>query len=383
MDKIVSNLLYGASNTNADLLYLGRFWAPDNFFAFTVGNRSIAVVNSLEYTRCKEESCFDEVLCLDDELKSSSNQKSCETTGNQLSANQKLFISLKERYKIDAFEVCPDTFPVGLFRELAKVVKISVAEASPFKKARTIKSDFEIREIEKANAVAAEGMGRAKEILQESDIVEGKLFWREKALTSEILRNEIELRCFSLGGIAQNTIVASGPQAAEPHCLGSGPISANELIVIDIFPRLISSGYHGDMSRTFLKGKATERQKMMVQAVALAQKEAMSAVKSNVQAKKVHNAAAESLIQSGFTNKQNDGFREGFVHSIGHGVGLDLHEAPSFGKDSEILSNGTVVTVEPGLYYKDVGGVRIEDCIRVTEEGFEMLSSFPYDWIID
>jgi Xaa-Pro aminopeptidase len=182
--------------------------------------------------------------------------------------------------------------------------------------------------------------------------------------------------------MARNTIVAGGRQACDPHEVGYGPLRPNELIIIDVFPRMQKTGYHGDMTRTFLKGKANPAQRSLVKAVRDAQTAAMDSVKAGVKGDAVHAAANAVFEAEGFvTERRKSGF-VGFIHSTGHGLGLEVHEAPRVSKDAPKLKAGHVITIEPGLYYPEIGGCRIEDVVRVTKDGYEKLSNMHYRWEI-
>lgn len=176
-------------------------------------------------------------------------------------------------------------------------------------------------------------------------------------------------------------IVASGEQAVEPHDRGSGPIIRDTAIVIDIFPRNKKSGYFADMTRTVCIGKPSEQIQKMYDAVVAAQELVERMVKPGVACKTIQEAVETLFIDRGFETKgkgKEFKFAEGFVHSVGHGVGLKIHEAPSVsGRSEEILMEGDVITIEPGLYYPHVGGVRMEDMVLVTADGSRNLTKYP------
>ena len=145
---------------------------------------------------------------------------------------------------------------------------------------------------------------------------------------------------------------------------------------MDVFPRHEATGYYGDMTRTFLKGRASEKQKALVATVKKAQKQALAAVKAGVKFASVHRVAEDTFTKAGYLTAQRDQW-EGFFHGIGHGLGLEVHEAPTF-KDT--LQTGQVITIEPGLYYPALGACRIEDVVSVQKESYQRLSSAPYLW---
>ena len=180
-------------------------------------------------------------------------------------------------------------------------------------------------------------------------------------------------------------IAAAGDQAVDCHCSGSGPIAANVLIVVDIFPRMSTSGYYGDMTRTYLKGRASASQRRLVKTVREAQQLALSLIKPGVSGASIHKAVSTFFEQRGYATGLNpsSGYHEGFFHGLGHGLGLDIHEERSLSlRGTRALRAGMVTTVEPGLYYLGLGGCRIEDVALVTEKGCELLSKHSYRWEI-
>jgi Xaa-Pro aminopeptidase len=201
-------------------------------------------------------------------------------------------------------------------------------------------------------------------------------------LTSEKLRFAIESAIMAEGGHAGgSTIVAGGDQACDPHQRGFGPLRPDELIIIDIFPRVAATGYFGDMTRTYLRGRATDAQRKLVATVREAQLAALAEIRAGVDGRTVHQTVVAVFDSAGFETKRTKTGSVGFFHGTGHGLGLAVHEMPRMsGAVSMELKQGTVVTVEPGLYYPGLGGCRIEDVVQVTARAPKMLSSHSYDW---
>jgi len=175
-------------------------------------------------------------------------------------------------------------------------------------------------------------------------------------------------------------IVASGTQAVEPHEKGKGPIKRGVAIVIDIYPRSKATGYFADMSRTVCIGPASAEVKKMYDTVLDAQKLAISMIKPGTRCSDIQDSVEKLFMERGYKTSgkgKEFKFAKGFVHSLGHGVGLDIHEAPRIAKGSkDILKEGDIITIEPALYYPELGGIRIEDMALVTENGFENLTDF-------
>jgi Xaa-Pro aminopeptidase len=196
-------------------------------------------------------------------------------------------------------------------------------------------------------------------------------------VTSERIKKLINVALMEQECISQHTIVAGGLQACDPHNEGSGPLRAGEPIVMDIFPRHATTRYFADMSRTVLKGKASPEKKRLYDAVLAAQEEAVGSVRDGADGQKIHARVLERFEQAGYKTGLINGRMQGFFHGTGHGVGIDIHEAPRIGKTGSPLKTGHVVTVEPGLYYPDIGAVRIEDMVLVEPGGCRNLTNFP------
>lgn len=370
--------LYAASEQSADIFYLSGVFVPDPFLAVVVGRKSIGVVSRLEYGRVKAQSKFTDVLLL-------------ETVREDAALVLRLPIAevgpaelmryFAKQLNARTVEV-PADFPAQYYASLqAAGLKVAIG-SQPFFPARELKSDIEAAAIREGNAASAAGIRAAAQVLKEAEIVGKRLKYRGRMLTSERLRCMIDQACLEKGAIAQHTIVAGGAQACDPHEGGHGPLRPNELIIIDVFPRVSATGYHGDMTRTFLKGRADEGQRALVAAVRQAQQAALDKVKAGTTGAVVHRAANDVFESKGFvTERRGDGF-VGFIHSTGHGLGLEVHESPRVSIGAPRLRKGQVITIEPGLYYPEIGGCRIEDVVRVTKDGAEMLSKSPYRWEI-
>jgi Xaa-Pro aminopeptidase len=219
------------------------------------------------------------------------------------------------------------------------------------------------------------GLKRAMEVLKASKPKGKKLIWSGKTLTSELLRAEIDTAMLRAGGTPTNTIVAGGDQACDPHERGSGPLHANSLIILDIFPRDAKTGYWGDMTRTVVRGRASEAQRKLWQTVLDGQELALREIKDGVDGMTIHKAIQALFKKRSYPTEIRNGVNVGFFHGTGHGLGLEIHEYPRLQK--VVLKDRQVLTVEPGLYYPGLGGVRHEDVVVVTKTGSKILSRFP------
>ncbi len=368
-------LLYAATERSADVLYFGRVSVPDPFIAFAAHGKKYAVVSALEFGRVKRESAFDRVLPLELYL-----QKARATWPDGKPGPAEVICLLARELKQTAFTV-PQDFPAGLYEKLLKLGLDLAIASGPLFPAREIKTPVEIAALREGNRCSALGLAAAERVLRASKIKGRSLLYEGKPLTSERLKFAIEVACLEGGAISANTIAAGGDQGCDPHERGSGPLRPNELIIVDIFPRVAATGYHGDMTRTFLRGRASDAQRALVSAVRTAQLAALKKIRADVSGRAVHEAVVTTFTSLGYETKSTPSGSVGFFHGTGHGLGLDIHESPGLSSryDSP-LPCGTVVTVEPGLYYPGLGACRIEDVVQVTATKPKFLSKFHYDW---
>ncbi|MFT4902021.1 MAG: Xaa-Pro aminopeptidase [Lentimonas sp.] len=374
----VIRFLYAASEESADLFYLSGVFVPDAYLSILIGDEAYAVVSQLEYGRVVAHSNYDQVFVLD-AVKAEAGQQL------QLAPAEvgpaELMAYFAQLHGAKTVEV-PPSFPAVYYARLLKAGFDLRIGSDPFFPARAIKDDLQAAAIRQGNAASAAGIRAAERVLKASTIEGKRLIYQGRTLTSERLRMLVDQACLAKGALAQNTIVAGGVQACDPHEGGHGPLRPNQLIIVDVFPRIQKTGYHGDMTRTFLKGRANLAQCAVVEAVRAAQLAALAAVKAGVHGATVHQAAVNVFKQRDFqTERRGEGF-VGFIHSTGHGLGLEVHEAPRVSMNAGALRSGHVITIEPGLYYPEIGGCRIEDVVRVNKSGSEMLSSLHYRWQI-
>jgi len=368
-------LLYSDTARSADALYFGRVDVPDAFVALSAGGKKIAIVSALEFGRVKKASDFDLVLPLEGFVEKARRA----WPGKKAGAARVIVLAAKE-LRVRLLTV-PEDFPAGLYKELCDLgLKVSIADGLLFPE-REIKTPAEALALREGNRCSAAGIAAAERVLRESKIKGRRLFYRGSVLTSERLKVAIETACIEEGAVSNNTIVAGGDQGCDPHNRGSGPLYANEMVIVDVFPRVSETGFHGDMTRTFLRGRASDAQKRIWAAVREAQLAALSTIRAGVPGNEVHRRVSETLVSHGFETRHTASGSVGFFHGTGHGLGLEVHEPPRMNAHSETpLKKGAVVTVEPGLYYPGVGACRIEDVVQVTSAKPRMLSSYPYHW---
>jgi Xaa-Pro aminopeptidase len=196
-------------------------------------------------------------------------------------------------------------------------------------------------------------------------------------LTSETLKTAVNTTIMAQGWLPSHTIISSGNQCVDPHHEGTGPIKAHTSIIFDIFPRSQKNGYFGDLSRTVVRGRATDKLKAIYATVQAGQQIGFDMIRDGINGRDVHQKILDLFEARGFPTGKIKGRMQGFFHGTGHGLGLDIHEAPRIAPVEATLRTGHVVTVEPGLYYLGVGGVRLEDVVLVTEKGNRNLTNCP------
>ncbi len=365
-------LIVAASEQDANLYYATKFWAPDSFIFAQINGRKILVMSDLEVDRAKAESRVDEVLSLS-KLQTEAKKKSASSAGTP----EVLDVLFKER-GVRAAEV-PATFPIALADRLRALGYTLTVRKDPFFPERMIKRKEEIEAIREAIRLTEGAIKSAVDVIAQADIQGEELWLRGRPLTSELIRKVLHLALMGSDCLGRETIVAGGTQACDPHCIGSGTLRAHWPIVLDVFPVSMKTRYFADITRTVLKGKPSEKVKTMYRLVREGQEIGFKMLKPGVDGKAVHQAILSHFEKNGFKTGEVNGRMQGFFHGTGHGLGLEIHEAPRVGGVNDILQEGQVVTVEPGLYYLDAGGIRIEDDVLITATGCEVLSSFPRD----
>jgi len=367
--KTQTRLIVAASETDPDILYATKFWAPDPFIFLERNGKRTLVLSDLEIDRGRKQAEADEFV--------SFNQLEREVQGKSKKAPpyEKVLAQFLRKRGVRS-TIVPANFPLGYAQELA-ANKIRVQAVNGlFWLEREAKSENEVEMIGRALRITEKGLKRAIEVLKASKPGPGKrLRWNGKTLTSEMLRAEIDSTILRAGGIPTGTIVAGGDQACDPHERGFGPLYADSLTILDVFPRDAKTGYFGDMTRTVLRGRASETQRKLWQAVKAGQALALKKIKAGVDGMTIHKAIQELFAKRGFPTEVRKGKNVGFFHGTGHGLGLEIHEHPRLQKVT--LKDRQVLTVEPGLYYPGLGGARQEDVVVVTKIGCKILSRFP------
>jgi Xaa-Pro aminopeptidase len=357
------------------MLYFGEVEVHDPFLAFGHGRRRLTVQSPLEFGRVRRTSRFDSVLRLDD-WREKARRKFGPGAGMP-----EIIVTVARAHGLRAFRVADD-FPAGLYLRLSRLgLRLHLANGALFPE-REIKTDAELKQIREGNRLATVGFGVVEKILAAARIKGRALVHQGKVVTSESLRFQVETAIREQGGDAKDTIVAGGDQACDPHERGNGPIRPHQLVIVDIFPRVLKSGYFGDMTRTYLKGRASEPQRRLCATVLDAQRAAIRLIREGIDGRDVHELVIHVFTEAGYATTHSAKGSQGFIHGTGHGLGLAIHEVPRLSTVKYPLKKGSVVTVEPGLYYPGLGGCRWEDVVQVTSMAPRLLSRHPYDWEI-
>jgi Xaa-Pro aminopeptidase len=367
-----ARLIFASSEKDANLLYATRFFAPDPFIYFTCRGESFLVMSDLEIDRARRQARVDHILSQSEVARFiKGEKKGIADTGGILTY-------LFSQRKIRSIEV-PQDFPIWLADKLRKDGFRLGPSLGEFFEEREIKTRDEIRAIQKAQQAAEAGMEVAIEMFRRARISSaGQLLLDRDKLTSERVKQRIAEASLWYGCVAAHTIVSCGRQTCDPHEEGHGTLRAHQPIILDIFPRSQQTGYWGDITRTVVKGRVSERLAVMYQTVLEGQSMGLNEIREGAFGDSIHQSIVKHFKSKGFETGQRKGRLEGFFHGTGHGVGLEIHELPRISPRAQSpLRAGHIVTVEPGLYYPGIGGIRIEDLVLVTKKGHQNLTRFP------
>jgi Xaa-Pro aminopeptidase len=380
--ELSAMLLYSESCKNANMYYLTGFLAPDPFiFLKKVDEDPLMVVSQMELSRAREESIIKNVRSYADYgyaeiVKSSSDPK--------IGGMKFVAAVVKKELGTGKSIYVPPSFPVMLTDVLRDEGLKIVPVFDVVEKARETKEPAEIEAIRYVQKTVEEATSKAIELIARAEVgANGTLFYREGGKKEPLVVGKVRAvfdYVFADRGCvaAEETIVACGPKSAFPHYSGDAGdvLKANQPIVLDVFPRSVKKRYVSDMTRTIVKGRASRAVKRMFETVLQTRGALLDAVKAGVLGSKMQELCYDMFEKAGYqTVKGGKKISKGYLHSIGHGVGLDVHEGPSMGEFSKYpLEEHNVVAVEPGLYDPDVGGMRIEDIVEVTKKGCSNLT---------
>jgi Xaa-Pro aminopeptidase len=372
MNQSDNVLIVADSEHDANMLYAVRMFVPDPFIYIRLGGKCHVVMNDLEIDRARKQAPHCRIISYTDCIERLQKTKKGKPT---TAAIIKLLLSERGLRRI----FVPGSFPHGLARELRQVgITVDVKKGGIFPQ-REFKRADEVKKISAALMMAEVGLAEGIQALKVSKIArDGRLMYHGVPLTSEKLRSIIDIAIIQAGGLANHTIVAGGKQGCDPHERGHGILRAHETIILDVFPRSQKTGYFGDITRTVVKGKPTEAVRRLYHTVARGQEIGFKLMKAGAKGSDVHKAVQDFFESEGYKTGKRNGRMEGFFHGTGHGLGLEIHEAPRVSVTSaDTLKSGDVVTVEPGLYYPEIGsGVRLEDVAWVRNGRSKNLTKF-------
>ncbi|MBL4774782.1 MAG: aminopeptidase P family protein [Mariprofundus sp.] len=367
---ITARLMIADSEHNADMLYATGMFVPDAFIVIEIEGRWHGLFSPLEVGRAQKDSKLDEAHL--------------DTAWRQMAeADQRTGLAgiaaafLKHR-AIDHILV-PIDFPLGYAEQLRSWGFEVMASQGAFFPGRAVKSEYELRCLAQSERLTRQSMQQAEAYLGACGIGDDGILRdpeHGKKVKSADVRRVIETFLIGRGAMPAHTIVACGKEGADPHNIGHGFIRAHQTIIIDIFPRVLSTGYWGDMTRTYVKGKASPEIKRLYRTVREGQDIGLSMVAAGIDGALIHRTITAHFDQQGYPTKMIRGKQTGFFHGTGHGVGLQIHESPRISVRSDILKANQVVTVEPGLYYPGLGGIRLEDMVIVREAGCDNLTKY-------
>jgi Xaa-Pro aminopeptidase len=373
-------IMAGVPEQNAAVYHRIRFAVVDQVAYIEIpveaGKRkSVLILRDIEIERARRKARVDEVACPADYAPADGLSGDRETATAQAAAECLRRAGVKR--------VVGDRSLPLLFAELIRRAGIDVTcDPALGMTDRRAKDDQEIAFLREAQQVTEEVMARACRLIAHAEARhDGVLLEQGQPLTAERVRAIIDHWLIDRGYANPPSIVAGGPQGADCHELGHGPLRSGEPVILDIFPRNRESLYYGDCSRTVVHGEISDAITAMYAAVCRAKAAATAALRAGVTGEAVHLAADEAIRRAGFAmGIPPAGAADSYcsmVHGTGHGVGLDLHEPPLLAPNGPELVAGDVVTVEPGLYRKDLGGVRVEDMLVVTVDGSQNLNRLP------
>jgi len=371
----VDGYLVDADGDDSNQYYLSGYHAPDAFVTLFVDGDVVSLVSPLEYTRAETDSDADEVRHL-----AEYDYRTLAGEMDPRKAKKRVVADFLADYGVESVAV-PVRFPAGtadLLREHG--VEVLAPFEYVLESIRAVKTDPEVEAIRQTQRANEAALAAVEDLLAAATVEDGVLHHDGGALTSERVRRRVEHVLLDHDCAMDQCIVAGGPDAARAHESGTGPLNADEPVVVDIFPRHKDSRYFGDVTRTFLKGEPSDQVREWYDRSVDAYEAALDTIEAGVTGEEVYDATCDVFEDAGYpTLRTHDSPESGFFHSTGHGVGLDVHEAPYLAFEGGELEAGHVVTVEPGLYEQGVGGVRVEDLVVVTEDGYENLTDYPTD----
>ena len=378
-------LFYADGYKFPDVYYVTRFLAPDPIIALEQDGEVVIVANSLEQGRARKESRAREVFNIDD----FGAKDIAKTATSREELDAEVIRRFLESRGAQRVAVGP-YFPLGMADRL-RGAGIEMVVDRELSERRRAKRPDEIVALEMTQRATEDAWAKGVAAVERSTVrKDGTLELDGEPFTAERLRAIVESRLLELGCVSEGAIIAPGKQAADPHMIGSGPLHAGEAIVMDIFPQSRATRYFADMTRTISKGAPPAEIATMYEITRRAQDAGIKALRPGITGRAVHELVEDVIFEAGYDTLRpgqqrstDGGPPRGFIHGTGHGVGLEIHEMPTVGRSGTTpLAPGDVVTVEPGIYLPELGGVRLEDMLVITETGSRNLTRAPRQLVV-
>jgi Xaa-Pro aminopeptidase len=371
-------LIYGDTVRSPALRHEVPVAIPDGFLYAEKGDRRAVILHSLEIPRVREEAPELEIVPI-------------ETLGSD-----ELYAQGLEGWEIElelAVRGCrelgmkraavPPTFPVSHADHLrANGIEV-VVDRDLFNDRRRSKNETELGGIRNAQRACEAALDASREVLRRARANGDGLEVDGEPLTCERIKRVIEDVFADHEVEGSDMIVSHGPQTAVGHNAGSGQIAPNEPIVFDLYPKDKATSCYADMTRTYVVGEPSDELNEWYGLVKEALDTSTAGVRPGVNGRKLFEQVCELFHGAGYKTQLNkqpgEVLEDGFFHGLGHGVGLEVHELPTMSRIGHDLVPGDVITIEPGLYRSGYGGLRLEDLVLVTKDGYEVLTNYPYE----
>jgi Xaa-Pro aminopeptidase len=374
----VTVLIHGDTLRTPELRHEVPLGIPDPFFYAELDGRKVVAISAMEAARVEQLGTGLEVRPFEEFGSDELRRKGLDvhTYANELALRILDGLGIRQA-------TVPRRFPLGVADVLRAAGVVLEVDQKLFDDRRRRKSPQELAGIRRAQKAAEAGVAAARELLGRAEPSNGGLTADGETLTCELLKERIQAAFLANGAVSDEMIVSHGPQTAIGHDMGSGSIGRDDVVLLDLFPVDQESACFSDITRTFAVGsppaEIREWHELCCEALELAAAE----VRPGVDGGDIHRRVSTFFAERGFptllTKAEGEVLRDGFYHGLGHGVGLEVHESPSLGMIGEELVAGDVITIEPGLYRYGFGGVRVEDLLLVTDDGYERLTDCPYD----
>jgi Xaa-Pro aminopeptidase len=361
--------MYADPATNTDLFAAIPANIIDPFLYVETGGRRIAVISSLDKGTVQAADPGVEVIDPEEYGKKELMQSGMNRFDVGLEVSRRALEALGVREAL-----VPWNFPLSLADKLRDGGVELRIDPHAFGLRRRVKTDAQLAGIRRAQKAADGAMRIAADLIHAA----------ADSVTCESVRTAMQEYCRAHGcDLPADVIVGPNEQGAAGHDIGEGPIHPGDSVIVDIWPQDLASRCWADMTRTFVAGGAEPDAELLEywQLTRRALEETTAAVRAGAHGKDINGIASAVYEAAGKPTARSApaGVTDGFFHGLGHGVGLDIHEPPGLGISGDELIAGDVITLEPGCYRQGYGGVRLEDLVLVTEDGYEVLTNFPYE----